>query len=243
MASNTGLYDDSDSESISNMLSPSDGYFSQRAQPSNVMVPDPSQRNTQADKEREAREEGEASRAQEASSAAASQRAYSNHSRRSSAFSPSSVPSTRRYDPAFQEPVQSDRTPLLPPAPPAYEPPAEDSPYRHAHSASQSSTATGYNTMGGPGPIFLPDRDPEDLGGARSPGDGGRRRGLWGRVSDRIYENTDRIAKWVLVLLAIGAGIGFIINTVRRIDSHGDVHYGNVSSVYEFKESFDLMMI
>ena len=212
MASTSGLYDDSDSESLSNALSPTDGYFNERhSQPQDVHIPNPSQ-STQADKEREAREESEASRSQGPSSDSwAVSRPTSNHS----TFSPPPTPARRRVDPVFEDNIQSERTPLLPAAPPAYSPPTPSSPYQHTRSASQGS-AGGYSTMGRH-ELFMPYGEPEDLGGETLLGGPPRRDGWRQRSGDWLKENTNKIAKYVLILLALSIGIGFIVNIVTNI--------------------------
>ena len=216
MASSTGLYDDSDRESMSNALSPTDGYFNERhSQPQDVLVPDPSQ-SARADKEREVREEIEASRAQERSSEPS--RAVPQHTRNHSAFSPPTTPSRRHLDLGFEEDSHNEASPLLHSAPPAYSPPTSRSPHQHSRSGSQAS-AGGYNTMGRP-ELFPSRSEPEDLGGQSLLASAPRQDGWLDRIGDWVHGNTNKIAKYVLIILALILGIGFIVDALVNMMSY-----------------------
>ena len=105
-----GLYEDSDAESFSNELSPTDGYFNSRQNhPPDVLVPDPSQ---STDKAAEAEEESGVSHLSESNSP---QRRQSHLTLHSSYYN-------RRYNSEFDEDEpHTERTPLIPQsAPPTY---------------------------------------------------------------------------------------------------------------------------
>ena len=107
----SGLYGDSDTESFSNELSPTDGYFNSRQNnPPDILVPDPSQ-NT--DKAAEAEEE--TTQARRASESSSTQQRQSHHI-------PQLSYSNRRYNPDLEEEEeQSENTSLIPQsAPPTY---------------------------------------------------------------------------------------------------------------------------
>ena len=106
----SGLYENSDAESLSDELSPTDGYFNSRQNNTpNILVHDPSQN---MDKAAEAQEEREGRRTSESHS---THRRQSYHVPQSSIFS-------RRYDPEFEgEESHTEHTPLIPQsAPPTY---------------------------------------------------------------------------------------------------------------------------
>ena len=179
MPDNASLYDDdSDHESVRNELSPTDGYFNERhTQPQDVLVPDPSQSNSSNDKEREAREQLAASRA-ETSHTQAPESSRQQHISQSPVHSPLASP-TQAHLSSSSSPGATESTPLLPSAPPAYSPPAPDSPY-HARNNSTN--------MGRP-ETFFPNRDPEDLGGEQPLLGGDPRRRPWRqRAGDWIQE-------------------------------------------------------
>ncbi|KAI4141599.1 MAG: hypothetical protein LQ340_007597, partial [Diploschistes diacapsis] len=226
MPSGAGLYHDgsdyeSDNEDVRNALSPTDGYFNERpSQPLDVLVPDPSQSVSGASKEQEAREELEAHRAETSQAQAqAAQNARQQHVRQPSVHS-SSASSSTGQPLALPAPSATEVTPLLPAAPPAYSPPSPDSPY-HAHARSTShGTGDNYSTMGRP-EVFFPDRDPEDMGGAEPLLGGERRRDDWReRWTRRIQENRNNIIKLTLLLLAVVAGVGFVVNIATGWKNH-----------------------
>ena len=74
--------------------------------------------------------------------------------------------------------------------------------------------------MGRPDPFQLRD-EPEDLGGYRPLLGGSSRQDGWrDRFSDWLSENTNKIAKYVLIILALAAGIGFIADAIINITNH-----------------------
>lgn len=217
MASSSSLYDNSDSESLSNELSPTDGYFNERhTQPQGMMVPDPSQRNAGVDKEREAHNEAHAS--PRSHSRAEVSWHSSGHSRTLSEVSPRSMPTRLPLDPGFDEEAQNSRTPLLPSSPPAYSPPTSNTPYGTSRSFGRSTgpTRSALDVFH----PFLSSRAPEDLGGRQPllggpPRDDGWRNRNW----DWLCENTNRIAKGLLIFLAIAVGVGFIVDVALGVKS------------------------
>ena len=217
MPSNTGLYGDSDDESLSEELSPTDGYFNGRNHPQDVLIPDPSQAlsDSNSDKAQEARQEGEASRASEAGAA----------SRRQSQHSPPSTPSSRRrIDPVFEDEAVTEATPLLPSAPPTYSAATSDRPFARSgsrSSASENSRPAPHSNMGRP-EIFLPSSNqPQDLGGDPLLAENWRREEGWKRqLWNRITNNTYSIAKFLIILVSLIIGIGFILDTFLLDRNH-----------------------
>ncbi|MCJ1254775.1 hypothetical protein MMC24_002591 [Lignoscripta atroalba] len=213
MSSNSGLYEDSDWESISNELSPTDGYFNRRpSHPQDVLIPNPSQNPTETDKAREAREEGAASRGSEASAAQRNQSHYE-----------APLPSFgRRLDPAFEEDSTTEQTRLISAAPPAYSAATAGSSYQppSSHNTTREhDRVDGYNTMGRQG-AFLPNGAPEDLGGP-PPDDDSHGDDGWKQQSRRCIRGCfASLGKFFLVLIALIIGIGFIANAIFGIHSH-----------------------
>ena len=213
MPSSSGLYDDSDGESEANILSPTDGYFNGRPAPSSdPLVRDPQQeeRNAQeeSDKAREAREAREQS---ESSAAGAQARREPQEIVRS--------PVTRRFLPDWEHERDSENTPLIPPsrspAPPAYEDATAGRPSPAARpptGGSANSERNNYNTIER-GPIFLPDGEPEDLGG-ESPQDDSKK-SFWKRWSEWPWEHFR--PKHLVLMAAIICSLVFIISAVMRI--------------------------
>ena len=215
MPSNTGLYGDSDSDSISDELSPTDGYFNGRDHPQDVLIPDPSQASSESDKAREAREDAETSRASDASAAPR---------RDSSQHNPRSIPSRGRFNPVFEDEAHTETTPLLRPAPPAYSPPASGSTFGtpgSRSSASGNDNRSSIHNMGRP-QIFLPNDGPQDLGGDPLL-DGNWRRDNEGWMSQwwKWITNVIRAGtKYIVIAIALVIGIGFILSAVRPIWNH-----------------------
>ena len=196
------------------------------------MVPDPSQRDTQSDKEREAREEAEANRAQNLdvqgpSTSSTEQPSTGQRYVRQASLQSSSpnVLSTTRGPASSSGAAPTEASPLITPAPPAYSPPSPGSPY-HSHIRDNSlANIVQYNTMGRQ-EAFFPERSPEDLGGASDPLLGGQGRGNDGEragILAWINRNSNKILKTMLLLLAIGTGIGFVINIVTGILNRQEV--------------------
>jgi hypothetical protein len=135
----------SDTESVDEaLLSPSDGFFNSSTVPDELHVPDPHHSNTQADKEREARQEQQP---QATNSAAATQAPLR---------FPAQAPS-RSLGSLPDEDDVNERTPLISNAPPAYTDIVQD-----------TNTNLEAGTMGRE-TAFFPNRDPQDLGGAQEP--------------------------------------------------------------------------
>ena len=222
MASQSGQYDDSDHESLSNELSPTDGYFNERhTQPQRMMVLDPSQHNARTENERDARDKAHATSSSHHYGPEAS-RLPSRHSRALSEVSPRSMPTRGSLDPEFDEEAQNEGTPLLPPAPLAYSPPDSDSPFRTSRTFGWP-TRSEYSTMGGSRP-FLLNRAPEDLGGREPLLGGPPRDNRWrNRTWEWLCENTNRIAKGLLIFLALAMGVVFIVNVALSIKTHEKV--------------------
>ena len=214
MPSSSGLYDDSsDGESEANILSPTDGYFNGRPPPSSdpfVRDPQQEERNAQeeSDKAREAREAREES---ESSAAEAQARREPQEIVRS--------PVSRRFLPDWEPDRDTENTPLIPPprssAPPAY----EDATAERTSPASRPPTSPSandehhnYNTIER-GPIFLPDGEPEDLGG-ESPRDNSKKP-FWRRWSEWPWEHFR--PKHLVLMAAVGWSLVFIISAVVRI--------------------------
>ena len=215
MPSSTGLYDNSDNNSLSDELSPTDGYFNGRDHPQDVLIPDPSQASSESDKAREAREDAETSRASDASAA---------RRRDSSQHSPRSIPSRGRFNPVFEDEAHTETTPLLRPAPPAYSPPASGSTFGtpgYRSSASGNDNRSSIHNMGRP-QIFLPNDGPQDLGGDPLLGGRWRRDGegwmsqWWKWITNIIRAGT----KYIVIAIALVIGIGFILSAVRPIWNH-----------------------
>ena len=215
---------ESDHESVRNALSPTDGYFNEgHSHPQDVLVADPSQASSISNKEQEAREGLEASRA-EASQAQAAESSTQNLAQ-GRATQPSLQPPI--VDPAASDhstssnPAASERTPLIPQAPPAYSPPSPGSPYHSGAGNDPQTSNGGYSTMGRQ-EVFFPNRDPEDLGG-QEPLLGGEGRQNRQRTGWRewLHEKQNKILKSILLLLAILACIGFVVNLATRYqDGH-----------------------
>ena len=223
MSGNASLHDDdSDHESLQNALSPTDGYFNERhTQPQDVLVPDPSQTNSQSDKEREAREQLQADRAASAHTQAP-ESSRPQPIRQPTEQSPVASPTRAHFQPSSRS-VDNERTPLLASAPPAYSPPSPGSPY-HARTFSQAESSNeGNGNMGGP-ETFFPNRDPENLGGEQPLLGRERRQRSWRKSANQwIHENQNRIMKSILLLLAILAAIGIIWDIATSYEGRKEV--------------------
>ena len=214
MPTGSGLYDDSDNDSLSNELGPTDGYFNQRpAHPQDVLVPDPSQGTDEPSKAREAQEERNANSTN-------GTRGTSEDSRRQSRATTWSATSRRRLDIDTEE-SQTELTPLIPSAPPAYSAATADSPYHPSRSATHASSGNGenidYSTMGRPD-IFLPYRQPADLGGGSSLGAPGSEEQGWKQKLQSWLPKS--FGGYLVVLVAFVLGIGFIVDAITNIHNH-----------------------
>ena len=212
MPSNSGLFEGLDDESLSNELSPTDGYFSQRPRhPQDVLVPDPSQNSAEANKAREAREDREADTTSEVSVAV----------RRGSQATAHSTSSRRGFDTDFEDETQSEVTPLIPPAPPAYSAATADRQYSPPKSDIRGSTGNTayrqYNTMGR-SPVFLPDGQPTDFGQVPLLSDTDHETPVWKRKA-RSYlpRNWRSCAIFVVIAIALLIGGGFILSVIHDI--------------------------
>ena len=194
-----GLYEDSDTESLSNELSPTDGYFNgRRNHPTDILVPDPSR---ETDKAAEAQEEAEATHTSEASSAHRRQSQYTTRSSHSRSNLDLTLEDSRR---------DTEHTPLIPQsAPPAYSAATAGRSYPSevANTATSiDSQNVSYNTIGGQGLLF-PIMQPEDIGG--QPGTENvedRHVDAWKRIHRRYIRKKFKLVYvgfLVLVLLAI----------------------------------------
>jgi hypothetical protein len=219
-ADNLYSADDSDVESFSNELSPTDGYFSNRNHPQDVMVPDPSIEtgpNTADAKAREAREEAAASSENQAASRRASSElpassplrvaapTSSNHSPSSpTAYTPRSPTSSH----SRQDDLYSETSPLLHSTapPPAYSTATSQPELQHFN--------TNYSTISAR-QLESGTRGPESMGG---PHDFNERSPLW-------VKQVKRLPRWrlfrniLLVTLVLGLAVGFIIAAVRSGES------------------------
>ncbi|MCJ1248598.1 hypothetical protein MMC30_005816 [Trapelia coarctata] len=212
MASNSGLYEDSDDESWTNELSPTDGYFSQRpSHPQDVLVPDPLQNSADANKAREAREEREADATSEAS---ATLRSESQATHNSSS-------SRRRLDPDFEDETTTEHTQLIPSAPPAYSAASADRQYSPPESNTRGSAGNApnraYNTMRR-SPIFLSDGHPTDFGEVPLLSDTDHRGPAWKRRARSCLPRTWRsCAIFTVIFIALLIGVGFIASVLSNV--------------------------
>ena len=201
MQSSSGLYEDSDDESLTNELSPTDGYFNRRpVHPQDILVPDPSQDTAESDKAREAQ--------QEATQASATPRSPSRHTTPSTSSRP-------RLSPDFEDDTSTERTGLISSAPPAYSPSPANGTYQQptVQSPTRSEPASrGYNTMGRQD-IFLPAGEPEDLGGQSPGGYSDPKQGDWKKRAQRFFK-----IKYFIVLLALLTTIWFLISTIKMFN-------------------------
>lgn len=199
--------DDSDTESFSDELSPTDGYFSNRAHPQDVMVPDPTVGGCNA-KAQEATAETQAN----------SQSHFPNsHVRPLSPTSSLPVPSgadSSTYTPASpstytprtlaspfprQEDLYSEASPLLHPSAP---PPAYSAATLHSgdqHINRNYSTIFAQQLEEG-------NREPESMG---QPNEYNERTPLWMRRTRRLPEWLS-LKRSILVILVLGLAMGFI---------------------------------
>ena len=210
-----GLYEDSDTESLSNELSPTDGYFnSRRNYPTNILVPDPS---LETDKAAEVREENEATRRSEASSAhrRQSQRtAWSSYSR------PNVSPTQEEGEP------HTEHSPLIPQsAPPAYSAATAGRSYQSivpTNNSNHVGQAGLYNTIGGQG-ISSSSTEPEDMGGQPDSAHAQQRRvDKWKKRSRQcIHKSLKLMCMCFLVLVLLLIGVGFVTEAFTSVHHKG----------------------
>jgi len=207
--SSNALYGVSDDESWSNELSPTDGYFNQRTNhPQDVLVPDPWQNSAQTNKIREAQEESDANATSEASANLRGQSQATHHS----------TSSRRRRDPDFEDETQTDISPLIPSAPPAYAAPTADRRYNSSESYTQGSAGNAanrrYHTMGR-SPIFLPDGHPTDFGAVPLLADTDHEGPAWKRRARSCLPQSRRsCAIFTVIFIALLIGVGFILSAI-----------------------------
>lgn len=213
MASNSGLYEDSDDESWTDELSPTDGYFAQRpSHPQDVLVPDALQNSADANKASEAREERETSAASEASATL----------RRESQATPHSASSRRRLDPDFEDETTTEVTQLVPSAPPAYSVATAGRHYNYPPESNTRGRAgttpnRGYYTMGR-SPIFLPDGHPTDFGETPLLSDIDHEIPAWKRRARSCLPRSWRsCAIFTVIFVALLIGVGFIASVLSSI--------------------------
>ena len=210
MASNSSLYGDSDDESWTNELSPTDGYFAQRpSHPQDVLIPNPLQND--ANKAREAREEREANATSEASATL----------RREAQASPNSTASRTRLDPDFEDETTTELTHLISSAPPAYSAATAGRLYNPPQSDTRRSAGNasnrGYHTMGR-SPIFLPDGHPTDFGETPLLADTDHENPAWKRKARSCLPRSWKsYAIFTLIFIALLIGVGFIVSVLRSI--------------------------
>ncbi|MCJ1478262.1 hypothetical protein MMC13_006939 [Lambiella insularis] len=218
MPSDTGLYEDSYDEPLANELSPTDGYFNQRPNhPQDILVPNPTQEFSEADKAREARQDH-----QSVEPAAASR----SQSQLATPPTPTRfVSSRRRVDPVFEEDTGTETTPLLPPAPPTYFAATAGSSYDLPRSGSQSGSGNinerQYRTMNRRD-IFLPDGEPTDLSGGRVPLSARQPEPEWKRERPWLLRKLKPMLKWLLAIAAICMvmiAAGFVAELIFKPDA------------------------
>ncbi|MCJ1417946.1 hypothetical protein MMC32_004291 [Xylographa parallela] len=217
MPSGTGLYEDSDDESLSNELSPTNGYFNQRPNhPQDVLMPDPSQNTAEGNKAREAEQEQDTKSAPQDTTAPS----------RPSHFSTPSTSTRRRLDPEFEEDIRTEHSPLLPSAPPTYSAAIAGYAYHPPRSSSYANATAGnnnqYNTMNGR-ELFSSDGPPEDLGGSPLLGPFHREEPAWKKRGRGCCPNNLRSVIKVLIGLAgLVVAVGLIANMVTVLGHHND---------------------
>ena len=218
MPTQSGLYEDSDNDSqtdsLSDELSPTDGYFNQRpGHPQDVLVPDPSQGIGENSKAREAQEERNANSTDGTS-------VTTENLRRQTQTTTRSATSRRRLDIDTEE-SQTELTPLIPSAPPAYSAATAASSYHPSRFTPPASSGNGenidYSTMRRP-EIFLPYRQPTDLGGGSSLGAPEFDKQGWREKLQSWLPKS--FGGYLVVFVALVLGIGFIADAITSIHNH-----------------------
>lgn len=219
--------DDSDVESFSEELSPTDGYFSPRNLPHNVMVLDPSlQEGAVESKAREAQRESEASQAGHfAGSDVVSQTISTSEPFRysSTAYSPTST-SSNAFHPQLSPPFRRDESyteasSLLHPAPP----PA----YSAATSQPTSSLSRGfhpdYRTISTrhleEGEVYR--HEPESMGNPVAVEE--QPPPAW-MIRIKKLQSRSILKKILLVFLVSALGIGFLVTGIKNNQSVSNLH-------------------
>jgi hypothetical protein len=215
--------DDSDTESFSDELSPTDGYFMQRDHPQGVMVPDPSLEPMPGMAESKAQEAGEEAEAVARShtvrppvspiiATSTSSQPYT-PAASSAAYTPSSPTSYVPLSPASShrrhDDFYSETTSLLHPAPPPT--------YSAATSSTTSQTSRqfsrNYRTVSNEQleEGLVQNQEPESMGGPASLSD---RHPVW-MTRVKKYRTWDFVRNALLILLVLGIGAGFLITAMR----------------------------
>lgn len=210
MPRNSGLYEDSDNESMMNELSPTDGYFNRRpSHPQDLLVADPSQSSADSEKGREVREETR--RAHQETEATATPRREFQH--------PSQSTSSRRsLNPTSEDQLYTEHSSLISSAPPAYSAATAGSTYQTPLPGNRRDSevgGSGYSTMGRQ-EIFLPIVQPEDLGGRSYGVPGGSDGDGWAKGARRFMK-----VKYFIILIALLIGAGFITAAILNVVDHG----------------------
>jgi hypothetical protein len=217
MPANTSLYNnDSDTQSLSDELSPTDGYFNERPyHPQDILVPNPEQRRSSADKEREAQEELERSCVEGASSSARRESHHSEQTPHQSEYTSHSTPTRRQFDPDFQEEAQTEATPLLPAAPPTYTDATAGRPA--PLTLATPSQSRNYNTMGQE-TVFFGQSQPQNL--AEEPLLEGRNKEEgFGQRATRYFSSVPwrSVGRFIFITVALLIGVSFIADVIMNI--------------------------
>ncbi|KAI9744945.1 MAG: hypothetical protein M1818_001872 [Claussenomyces sp. TS43310] len=223
-ADNLYSADDSDGESFSDELSPTDGYFTGHDRPQDLMVLDPSlQEETAESKAQEARQEADANSrtlpAQPVPSSFLSTAPYSYDFQpvASAANPPSSAPSSTSgslTNSFRRDELYTEHSSLLNSAPPpAYSAAAsQGSAFQSEHPNRNYQTISIYDVEGG----RLSHREPESMGQAI---DFDSPQPAW-RPTARILWTRSFVRNMLLVLLMVGMGVGFLVTGIKSGQSH-----------------------
>ena len=218
--SNSGLYDNiSDTESFADDLGPSDGYFNPRQPSQNTLVRDPSLPSPEEVKAREAREENGTNRVSE----------HREEHAQASRYIPQSP--QRQRPSSYDEELYTDRSPLIPIAPPAYEAATAGNQYRPLESSfapENGGNDRGYQTIARR-PFGIQD-EPQSMGGPVEDEGSSSDSGWFIQSSKRLRSccsvgamgRTLLILRILLVLLAVGVGVGFVVDTVLSLKGQKD---------------------
>lgn len=204
--------DDSDAESFSDELSPTDGYFTNRAHPQDVMVRDPTteSRNSKAEEARaEAQADSEShfsnSQVRPVSTTSSLQVSTGTHPSTYTPTSPTTyTPRTLMSSFPRQEDLYSEASPLLhPPAPPpAYSAATPQSGDQHI-TPNYSTVSARLLEEGS--------REPESMG---QPSEHDERTPLWTTKTRRLPEWLS-LRRSLLIFLIVGLAVGFIAIAVK----------------------------
>lgn len=222
-ADNLYSAEDSDAESFSDELSPTDGYFTNREHPQDMMVPDPSLEvatgvDSAASKEQEARAEAEANPENRATGASVELPIPSPSQMYTSPTSPYTPSSPTSYTPVSptasyrrHEPLATETSSLLHTRapPPAYSPASPSSP---SEPTRNYSTISNRELEAG----TLPIREPESMG---DPEGVTERTPLWRKKVRQISPWRRFITNCLLAALILAIASGFIVAAVKSGES------------------------